>query len=457
MSSAKYIEVYSSYRNRNQFPEIGQFDVMLSQTGSKSVDEALDLVIDSYPIYEFFTNSISIPGQVFSGGDRTNPVLNDTSKNLNGYYSGYTLIDNTTAETRVIIGYTGSTHTVSLNSPFNNSWTSADIYSIVDGSTSSEINVQPLDIFGTNVPSDTDNFYNDYILYDELNAESRDIIQYDAKKRIITVNPAFTNTPVGNQKFSIRTSLPSVLNNPFGGGTVNQATIDLGSSALPIANFYKGAYLFPRLSGGTVPPAYAPYPISPYVYKIQSYDGATKLATIYPALPFPISQLTLAGTTYDILIGSRDNFSPMVYTGSTLSQSEQVCYEIQLVSLILPNVPLDTGSRIAFYPYVYIGFSNLTAPGGLQRNVIYSNNPHSSKAMFIVPVTDLVSPSDSPFVRFGSCAMTQTIKFKPNDNLRFSVFLPDGRPLKPFRPDNLSPLSPDSSLQLNAVFSVKRI
>ena len=457
MSSTKYIEVYSSYRNRNQFPGVGQFDVMLSQTGSKSVDEALDLVIDSYPIYEFFINSIGITAQVFSGGDRVNPALNTLASDVDGYYNGYSLVDNTIAENRVILGYTGSTSIVSLSSPFNTTWVSGDIYDITDGSTNTKINAQPLDIFGSNSPSTIDNFYNDYILYDELNNESRDIVQYDANQRLLTVSPAFTNTPVANQKFSVRAALPSVPNNSFGGSSINQTTIDLGGSALPIADFYKGSYLFPRLTGGIVPPATIPQPISPYVYKIKSYDGATKLATIYPPLPFSLAQLTLAGTTYDILMGSRDNFSPMVYTGSTLSQSEQVCYEIQLVSLILPNVPLDTGSRIAFYPYVYIEFSNLTAPGGLQRNVIYSNNPYASKAMFIVPVTDLVAPADSPFVRFGSCAMTQTIKFKPNDNLRFSVFLPDGRPLKPLKPDNLSPLSPNFALQLNAVFSVKRI
>lgn len=457
MSSTKYIEVYSAYRNRNQFPEIAQFDVMLSQTGSKSIDDALDLVIDSYPVYEFVTNSITILGQVFSGGDRTNPILNNTASDLNGYYNGYNLVDNTTAEVREIIGYTGSSHTVTLSSPFNNTWTSADIYDIVDGSTSSIISIQPVNRFGSDVPSTIDNFYNDYLLYDELHNESRNITGYDATLRVVTVSPPFTYTPAGNQVFSIRKALPSVLNNTFGGGSINQTTIDLGASALPIDNFYKGSYLFPRLSGGTVPPTYAPVPLPPYVYKIQNYDGATKLATIYPPLPFPLSELTLAGTTYDILIGSRDNFAPMVYTGSTLSQSEQVCYEIQLVSFILPNVPLDTGSRIAFYPYVYVEFSNLTAPGGLQRNVIYSNNPYASRAMFIVPVTDLVAPADSPFVRFGSCAMTQTIKFKPNDNIRFSVFLPDGRLLRPIKPDNMSPLPPNFSLQLNAVFSIKRI
>ena len=152
MSSTKYIEVYSSYRNRNQFPGVGQFDVMLSQTGSKSVDEALDLVIDSYPIYEFFINSIGITAQVFSGGDRVNPALNTLASDVDGYYNGYSLVDNTIAENRVILGYTGSTSIVSLSSPFNTTWASGDIYDITDGSTNTKINAQPLDIFGSNSP-----------------------------------------------------------------------------------------------------------------------------------------------------------------------------------------------------------------------------------------------------------------------------------------------------------------
>jgi hypothetical protein len=51
----------------------------------------------------------------------------------------------------------------------------------------------------------------------------------------------------------------------------------------------------------------------------------------------------------------------------------------------------------------------------------------------------------------------QIVKFKPNDNLRFSVYLPDGTPFQTLLPDTLSPYPPYPSLQVHAVFSLQRL
>jgi hypothetical protein len=48
--------------------------------------------------------------------------------------------------------------------------------------------------------------------------------------------------------------------------------------------------------------------------------------------------------------------------------------------------------------------------------------------------------------------MKQTIKFKPNDNLLFRGFLPNGKLLQTLLPDVLSPYDP--RLQIEAVFSI---
>jgi hypothetical protein len=53
--------------------------------------------------------------------------------------------------------------------------------------------------------------------------------------------------------------------------------------------------------------------------------------------------------------------------------------------------------------------------------------------------------------------MVQTVKFKPNDSLRFSVYLPDGTPFSPVDQDILSPYRPIGTLQINAVFSIRRL
>jgi hypothetical protein len=71
----------------------------------------------------------------------------------------------------------------------------------------------------------------------------------------------------------------------------------------------------------------------------------------------------------------KNNFSPLDYTGSLTSVTSAVCYEVTLIELTLPNVLLKTGSRIAFYPYVYVEFSNVSSAEKASTNLFYSNNP----------------------------------------------------------------------------------
>ena len=151
-----------------------------------------------------------------------------------------------------------------------------------------------------------------------------------------------------------------------------------------------------------------------------------------------------------------ENFSPLSYNGSMVSVNEAVCYSVSLVSLTIPNVPLKTGSRISFYPYLYVELANSTSPTGASNEIIYSNNPNSSKALFIAPITQIQEPLQNTFLNLSS-QMTQLIKFKPNDNLRFSVYLPDGSLFETLNIDTLPPYEPNQSLQIDAVFSIKRM
>ena len=78
---------------------------------------------------------------------------------------------------------------------------------------------------------------------------------------------------------------------------------------------------------------------------------------------------SLTGNWIQIMSFLRDNEKSLNYTGSTVSQNQMVCYEIELISLILPNLPLDNtiGGLIAFYPYLYVELSNKTAPSGWNK------------------------------------------------------------------------------------------
>jgi hypothetical protein len=152
---------------------------------------------------------------------------------------------------------------------------------------------------------------------------------------------------------------------------------------------------------------------------------------------------------------SKENFTPLDYNGSTTSQENTTCYELSLSSVTLPNIPLETGSKISFYPYVYIVITNTTSPSKASEELIYSNNPYSDKAVFIAPVGLQVNPNTGTFLSLYS-NMTQKIKFKPNDNLRFEVYLPDGSPFKTLLNDTYTPYPPDPRVQIEAVFSIVR-
>jgi hypothetical protein len=163
--------------------------------------------------------------------------------------------------------------------------------------------------------------------------------------------------------------------------------------------------------------------------------------------------------SWEIQPFTRDSSSTLTYTGSTVSQNQMVCYQICLVKLILPNVTLRNGigGKISFYPYIYVELRNETSPSGGQKNIIYSNNPNSTTATFLVPIDNMPSPIISKFIHVSGNGTRQTIKFKPNDNLSFRVFLSNGEDFVTIAPDNAPPELPNPYLQITALFDIQRL
>jgi hypothetical protein len=168
---------------------------------------------------------------------------------------------------------------------------------------------------------------------------------------------------------------------------------------------------------------------------------------------------SITGNWIQLLTFDRDNEQPLNYTGSTVSQNQMVCYEIELISLILPNLPLDNtiGGLIAFYPYLYVELSNKTAPSGGTKGVLYSNNPNANRALFRVAVDDTPTPVISKFIKVDGDGAVQTVKFKPNDNLYLRVYLQNGTLFKTQQNDTSPPSPPDPFVQISAEFSIKRL
>ena len=383
------------------------------------------------------------------------------------------------------------------------------------------IHLQPLGTFDTKNPASYNQFYTGFYCFNEKTNEGKKIIGYSAEYKVAILeegfsvnndfNPVNTTIPIGptgsfcpsgpvgvtgsytgantgivsasypDIMFSIRKGLPCYVGG-YTGSNKGSSTLCFNPSqqyleSLPSENGVWGTstrspdcctpyqinnkYVFIR------PISYGLFdsPSEKNLYLIKEYFGASgysgPLGTFPPycaLLDRPI-EIPLLGTgTCEVLPFSRDNFAPLFYNGSTVSQQEHVCYEIRLVSVVLPNVILLNGSRISFYPYVYVQFGTTSGSSTNHTNgVIWSNNPETRRALFIAPTTDIANPLSSQFVKLDGSGAVQTVKFKPNDNLVFSVYLPNGDLFQTLEPDHYSPKEPNSLLQVEAVFEIRRL
>ena len=83
-----------------------------------------------------------------------------------------------------------------------------------------------------------------------------------------------------------------------------------------------------------------------------------------------------------------------------------------------------------------------------------TNNPNSREALFRIPMS--VNLLDQAFFTLDTTNPSQSISFKPDDSLHFSVCLPNGEPIKFRDHDWLSPAAPNPFLQISATFSLTR-
>lgn len=253
-----------------------------------------------------------------------------------------------------------------------------------------------------------------------------------------------------------------------GGGTfaaiaAGGITFTLNNDASSTEDFYVGSFITNSTTGNT--------------REVATYDSTTKSGTVTAAwgggaaagdtwyvrtatIASPFSVNPTAGQTYELLLFSYDNYTPFRYSGSSTAQNQAVCYEVELLSLILPNKPLLSslgGNTIATFPYLYVELENMSSSTAFGNNVIYSNNPNSTKSVFRATVDDTPTPAISDFVRIDGDGVVQTIKFKPNDSLRFTIKLPNGELFLTQLGDTTGPEPPDPRIQINALFNFHKV
>lgn len=247
-----------------------------------------------------------------------------------------------------------------------------------------------------------------------------------------------------------------------GGVGTNTFTLDIPNSS-SVDNFYVGALITDVTTGET--------------REVATYNGTTRAGTVTAnwgagasgdawlfrtaILASPFSTNPVVGVTnlYELEQFTRDNCTPFAYTGSLVSVQEMVCYEVELINLVLPNITLKSGrgGRPVFYPYFYVELQQVSASSSGLTNILYSNNPNSTKMLFRAIVDDTSSPLITPFIKIDSDSMTQTVKFRPTDSFHFAVKHASGQDFETVMTDTFSPQEPNPLVQISACFAFKRI
>lgn len=498
MSNTRYLEIDSTYRDRSIFPEPSSFEIQISQSGRKTKDYALDPVCLSAPIAQWTSNRfnalstgssisaevISLPSPAIGAGtDNINLIVRAKyTSGSSGVHSGLQQlqkIKNYYLSSNVRVSLTATPTTYAYRTIAYYEWLSTDgsnyDYARIVLASAFQDSVLPLGV-GTKIeifdPTDLSltpscifvpngyvgsNCYYGLYMYNETRSEYRRIVNYD-----FAVNLAFLESAVStwtvSDNYSIRKELPLIPSTAITSSTISTVTCNIGS--LPqIPNYFNHNFL--RIIPKTG------------VYGVGSTAPSSEMRRIigYSLIGSPVTNATFSVThafssapgtathNFEILSFSYDNACPFVYSGSLVSQQEMVCYQIELLNLILPNKTLNTqyGSRIAYYPYVYVELSNVSAPGAGLSNIIYSNNPNSIRMIFRACIDDMNQPQNAPFIKIDGDKMIQTIKFKPNDNLRFRVLMANGETFKVNDTEYFSPNQPNDKNQITALFAIRRL
>lgn len=455
-TSTKYIEIDSTYRNRVLWPKPAEFEVLLSKSGQKTAATAEDPVAYGMPKISFTSNafendavgSSSVTGSVVTSGigaaNSTSIVVFETGNDelhVEENYYRHAVFKSSSSVDRIRIEryeYLGNDRgKLTISGASSVSLSAGDTITVEDPTDFS--NPSFVHVFiprGSNGSSD----YSSDVLYNESLDEYRKIASYDSNTGTVTIGGVGNTTPVvgwlPTHNYSIREAIPSSVIVAAAGST----TTSIVGVMTSVGHFLR----LPRSSyGNTVIPPQGE------VRRVTAYEENTMTATVDP--PFTADP---TGNVVEVLPFSYDNFSPLVYNGS--KQSELVAYELKLNSLVVPNQLLSTGDgdKIVFYPYLYVQLS----VEGQATNVMYSNNPNSTHALFKASISDVVNLTDSTFVGLaGDGDMVQTVRFKTEANFKFKVTLPDGEIFETVEKERFSPSRPNPLIQISALFEAKRI
>ncbi len=504
---ARYIELYSAYRNRIDYPNVAEFSVPFMIDNQTKFN--LSNANPAFPLYEFrsgtfnigtylappptdayfITDTIDNP-RVFAGSAISSSTVANMFNGyflvkIDGFYTG-PIFTTVNIEFALIVGYDPTLAQFTISPAYRTQpipgpptggvisyFQVLDISSvitpsfIIPGVTFGAITCsQSTDVYNRPPAPGIDILEGDYIVYENAPAglpEHRTVTRYIPEWYTIAFDSVFTgiSLPFNNINFSIRKELPVQKNYPIVAAP-NPYTVQI----TPVSTFtnadYVGKvlYILPLTSDSTYPDvSINKMTFGDYAYDIKSFNSLTNEVTLTRPIveDLYINPANLVGRLYEILPESESSEASLAYSGSLVSQSNPVCYEIKLTNLTLPNVKLTVGSFVVNYSFVYIELRSEAPDFNMGRNIITSNNPNSERALFICPITNVIDPDLAKFIKISAFNMRQTVKFKPNSPLYMRIYLPNGTLFQPEQADYPPPLAANPLLQVEAVFEIQRI
>lgn len=393
----KYLELDSTFRNRNQYPNPSDFVVPFQISGSyNNCIEAFDPVCLSFPFEQNYNATLTSPNTV--------TLIPFVSSSTDNFYIQYFLgIINTTVSPHTIqyskiANYVGSTRIATV---YGN-------YSVPVGTYSYVIRKQ--------LPADVS--YN-------TNTETSAI-------QNMTSIVACTPTTIQLQPTS------SAIADSYKG-----MTIRLFSFTVPMIEEYKTIQSYDETTHT--------------VTVTRPFSNVFTNADYYEILPFSrdnLKPLQYQGSSnhqavcYSVrLVNIAIPFIIRSYTDATGNEFDERAI-----------INVANGGTIDQYPYFYVCLYSDIHKENMQS--IISNNPNTNYAVFRVPVSSGDTPGPKKIMSqtsFTRCDMCPIIKFLPNDTFHMTVLLPNGEVLSFRQKDNGSPKEPNYKLQISALFEFTRL
>lgn len=368
------------------------------------------------------------------------------------------------AEDPVFLGFPWVMGTVNTIS------TSSSTTSILSNFTPSPVPSNYDGNLGLNPATLIPNFYDGYYIQVFTNpgpspglaSEFSKILSNTSKEEFIVSPPISGPGLAVNRRYRIRKDVPILSNFLPAGSTIN--TIILSADANQEDSFYDGSLII--FYDPTNYISIIGYKI------ITNYDGPTKTATLAsnlssaPAagIPFEIVKFS-----YDNLNPLRNtgtkNFNQPVCLDILLLHLIVPFspYRNPSTGLTKLNITTGNGGSLRNYPYLYVHFYN---DNSHSQTTMYGNNPHADIVTFKVTLDNPIFPPiqgaefalQGQFVIFNNINVSapQSIKLSTLESLRFRVTLPNGEDVIYDLPDNYSPLPPNPRVQFSAMIGINR-